>query len=130
LAWLRSAPKSTANEKVTKSRIEKLADGHPAKRLPDANEYLSEAFTLTGCFSRVEMGIIPLSWQEIGAFAKTSGYALDSWESEIIYKMSVEYCNIHSRATASKSFPAPYRLGKCKKETAERIEANFDAFFA
>jgi hypothetical protein len=135
MAWLRSAPKTTSNDNNPKCRIETLADGHPAKRLPPANQYLCEAFSLCGCFKRSDMGgIIPLDWQEIDAFARRSGYDLATWESELIYKMSVEYCNINSKASDS-AFPAPYRIDIGKSEEAikamnERVEKQLDSLFA
>lgn len=56
------------------------------------------------------MGLIPLTWQEIDAWARATSYneTLSPWELETIKRMSDAYASEYNRASDPKR-PQPYK---------------------
>lgn len=107
MAWLHSAPKRHKNDDSPKSRLSLLDDDHPARRLPEANEFITKCFGMSGMFVSNGMGITPISWMELKAFNDLSGYELTGWESEQIIEMSRTFCYMNNKAQKL-GCPAPY----------------------
>ena len=71
--------------------MERFAGGHQQGTLPDADQYIVQAFIALGLCISGGMGIVPLSWTEIDAFLRRSSYELDDFEAEIVFNMSRAY---------------------------------------
>lgn len=120
MAWLHSAPKLHEKDANPKSRVNTLPDDSHSRRLPEANSYLTLCFELSGFCLSGSMSAVPLTWCEIDAFVRRSGYHLNGWESEQIIKMSNSYCNMLSKAK-SIDCPAPYIEGYDSDEAIEQM---------
>lgn len=61
--------------------------------MPDlgAEQYLFEAFSELGYAQPAGMGVGPLAWSEITAFASATGALFDPWEFRAIRQMSEQY---------------------------------------
>jgi len=131
LAWLHSAPKRHDKDDNPPSRLRSLTDDSPAKALPDADDYITMCFDLSGMCLSGAMGAVPLTWQEVGAFIRHSGYSLDGWEAEQVIKMSMSYCSMLSKANKL-GCPPPYQKGitseDAKQAMRDRVSAQWDAF--
>lgn len=71
--------------------MEKFAGGHQQGTLPDADQYIVQAFIALGLCVSGGMGVVPLSWVEIDAFLRRSSYELQDYEAEIVFNMSRAY---------------------------------------
>ena len=131
LAWLHSAPKRNKNDESPPARMVRLKEGDPARKLPETDIYLSRCFQLSGLFSSNGMGISPLSWVELSAFTKLSGYALTGWEAEQVITMSQVYCNMHNKAKIL-GCPAPYldniSTEESKKLVRDKVSKQWESF--
>lgn len=121
------------NDKKPKSRISKLEDDHPAKKIPESSLYLTLCFGLLGYCSNNGMGTIPISWIEIKAFSDQSGYKLNGWESEQVIQMSREYCSMSTKASEP-NCPPPYKEGVTNEESRQimrnRVNKQLDNFLS
>lgn len=123
-AWLNTAPKGSKLSRVESLR-KNAKEGENADDtletmlpdIPEGAEYLVSYFVSTGCVMHTGMGSIPLSWQEIKAWAWANGLedTLDVMEAEAIRKMSMAYAAEHSQADDPKR-PQPYVRAKDAEE--------------
>lgn len=114
------------NKDKKKRRFETLPEDHHTRQLPFANAYLIECFNLIGRFSSSGMGMAPLSWGEIESFSNQSSCALDNWEADIIYRMSCEYCSMHSKSDGE-SVNAPYSIDiRNNKDELQKMRDRID----
>lgn len=131
MAWLHSAPSTSNKDENPKSRLSKLPEEHPSRKLPEVDYYLSMCFELSGFCLSGSMGAIPLTWSEISSFINTSGYSLNGWESEQVIKMSRDYCYMLSKAKTL-GYPAPYSEGfddeDKRQAMRDRVAAQWDSF--
>lgn len=131
MAWLHAAPKRNDKDENPKSRVNTLADGHPAKHLPEIDGYISLCFELSGFCLNGSMGAIPLTWSEVNSFCNGSGYPLNGWESEQIIKMSRAYCYMLSKGKKL-GCPPPYQEGideeDALQEMRDRVARQWESF--
>lgn len=96
MAWLAAVPVDRRPNAVhdARSRAERMAaDG--LQRLPfppvRAGEYLAEYLTDAGPVSAGGMGVAPLSYSEIDAWARTTATPLQPWEAQMLRRLSRAY---------------------------------------
>ena len=122
------------NDKKPKSRISKLEDDHPAKKIPESSLYLTLCFGLLGYCSISDMGgQKAFSWSEIESFSNQSGYKLNGWESEQMMMMSRDYSSMASKASEP-NCPPPYKEGVTNEESRQimrdRVSKQLDSFLS
>ena len=87
--------------------------------------YMTEAFIEAGACEAGAMGVVPLSWQEIAAWATVSGAVIDAWERTALRKMSVAYVDgLHEGAKPNSA--APY---VDEEAQAARVDAKIKKAF-
>ena len=110
MAWLYAAPKQHEKDENPQSRVKTLDKTSPANALPEADPFIEKCFYLSGMFLSGGMAIMPLTWVEMAAFIKTSGYKLNGWEAEQVIMMSREYCSFSHKAQKKGCAP-PFSKG-------------------
>jgi len=107
-----------------RSRFEQYGEGHPYTCLPDVEgfEYLTAALIEAGLVGQGGMGLAPISWAELDAFARRTGNVYTDWDIGIIRQMSGEYTKWH--ATGSKQGDIAEEVPYIEKneETLERMQ--------
>lgn len=107
LAWLHAAPEGSKKSRLT---VFKEQGGDSSfLQLPeiDGAEYMVSLLHEAGLMSGTGMGIIPLTWQEIEAWLRTTELRLSIWEKLTIKEMSEAYVSEFNKAS-TKDATAPY----------------------
>lgn len=107
LAWLNASPEGSK-----KSRLEAFkARGDDSSFLEfpkiEGAEYMVALFQEAGVMQSNGMGVIPLTWQEIESWLRTTELDLSVWEKLTIREMSEAYVAEFTKASA-KDAPAPF----------------------
>ena len=105
MAWLQATP-----EKEKKSRMESfksINENHPLLTLPplESHSYIIEWLFDVGPGMSFGMGLCPLTYQEINAWAL--GIDINPWERKILKNLSSEYVSWSNQAT-KEDCPIPY----------------------
>jgi len=81
----------------------------PFPEIPPGAEYLIGLFYGAGSAMPTGMGLVPLSWQEIEAWARCSGLedSITPWELQVVRRLSEAYTSEYSKASDPKRRP-PY----------------------
>ena len=77
--------------------------------LLQGDRYLLQDFVATGRVEHGPMGIIPLSWQAVHAWASLSGADITGGEAELLRAMSAAY--VGAFRSASERNPEPPYVG-------------------
>jgi hypothetical protein len=97
-------------------------------------EYLVSFFYSAGSAMQTGMGLVPLTWQEIDAWARRCGYnhSLSPFEAETIRKMSEAYAVQYAKAS-QRICPQPFSprvdLDELDREAVSRKVANVLGMF-
>ncbi len=130
LSWLNAAPKQHEKDNDPKQRIETLGNSK-LNCLPDADRFIVCCFIECGVCLSGGMGISPITWTELNNYIKCSKTNISGYESELIIKMSREYCNFSHKAQ-KKSCLAPYLENyESEDEIVKRrkiVSAQWDGF--
>ena len=70
-------------------------------------EYLHELFDEIGCASQGLNGAISISWSDLFAWHRISGYGCTSWDLSALKKMSQAYAST-SNLSSKQDYVAPY----------------------
>ena len=70
-------------------------------------EYLHELFDEIGCASQGLNGAISISWSDLFAWHRISGYGCTSWDLSALKKMS-QACASTSNLSSKQDYVAPY----------------------
>lgn len=91
------------------SRLESLLANGGTPLFPELGqgEYLLSHWFELGLTATSGMGLCPLSFQEINAFAQCNGVELLAWESVTLRRMSAEYV-MQLSASEKPECPPPY----------------------
>lgn len=105
MVWLNTIP-----EKQEESRLDTLQDEGKAIHLPDVTAmYLINYLFEAGPCSYTEMGMAPLSWQELESWQKQSGLELRQWELIALKSASKEYVT-QSHISVKPNCPPPGKI--------------------
>lgn len=106
LAWLHAVPEGSKQSRLVDF---KGPDGETTLQFPELEEaaYLVALLQEAGLMSSTGMGAVPLSWQEIDAWLRTTELSLTVWEKLMIKEMSEVYVSDLHKSTA-KLAVAPY----------------------
>ena len=120
-------------DKDPQIRLHTLPDGHPAKKLPEADQLLTKLFKLCGFNMQGGMGATYLTWQEVQAFSDASKYNLSGWEAEQLIQMSRAFVNQSRKAQDIDCLP-PYtdhrQTAEEKQQMRARVSKKLDSMFA
>jgi hypothetical protein len=108
LAWLHAVPEGSKKSRLTAFR-NSADDESTFLQFPDLDGagYLVALFQEAGLMLSNGMGPVPLSWQEIEAWLRTTELQLSIWEKLTIREMSEAYvAELHK--SADKHAVAPY----------------------
>lgn len=118
MAWLQSAPKRHDKDNDPVSRVSALDDDHPAKALPETNDFIVSCFEDVGMCLQGGMSLTPITWNELLSFTKATKYNLTPFEYEQVMNMSRVYCSYTQKANDINE-PAPYNLAENSEDEME-----------
>jgi len=107
LAWLHAVPEGGKKSRLTTYR--EVDEDSFFLKLPEIDEagYLISLLQEAGLMSSAGMGALPLSWQEIEAWLRTTERDISIWERLMIRELSEVYVGELNQASA-KDRAAPY----------------------
>lgn len=107
LAWLHAVPEGSKSSRLTTYR--ELDENSTYLKLPELEDaaYLVGLLYEAGLMSTAGMGALPLSWQEIDAWLRTTERDLSVWEKLMIRELSEVYVGELNQASA-KDRESPY----------------------
>lgn len=119
-AWLNSTPDRKQPDPV--SRLEAMkADGlEPEYPEVGAAEYLITYLFEVGPIMAAGMGSGPITHEELAAWQRNTGVDLQSWESRMLRRLSIDYLNESHRATKA-DCPAPYQPEELSHRNREAV---------
>lgn len=109
MAWLHAVPEGSKKSRLSVFKAN-TEDGESSfLQFPDLDgaEYMITLFHEVGPMFSSGMGVIPLPWQEIESWLRTTERELAVWEKLMIREMSEVYVNEFNQASA-KDWAAPY----------------------
>jgi hypothetical protein len=74
------------------------------------------------------MGPLPLSYEEIAAWARLTRTPLSWWEVTTLRQLSCDYVDMLSRATDDRSLPAPYPERSAQAQSAAQRDTLLRSF--
>lgn len=110
LAWLHATPEGSKKNRLTAFKDQPGDDDSSFLQFPDIGEadYLVALFHEAGLMLSQGMGPVPLTWQEIESWLRTTELtALSVWEKLVIKEMSEVYVSELAKSS-SKTAEAPY----------------------
>lgn len=76
----------------------------------DDYQHLVAWFHEIGPVAAGVLGTIPVSYQEMAAWAEMTGTEIDTWEAWAVRRMSEQYC-FQAHISESARCPAPFQMG-------------------
>lgn len=90
-------------------------DGITAKMPPNPAPQIVARLIEIGLTGSTGMGPAPLSWLEIEAWQRVTGFDLMPWEARLLRTLSVDYI-AEGRRAESENCPAPWHAEVSKRE--------------
>lgn len=116
LAWLNATPRPDPRSKAAKREDLELVSRFEQMRRqgiknpvmpPNPATHITDRLVEMGLSEAAGMGVVPLSWREIGAWCERTGIDLPPWESRLMRRLSADYVG-ESRRGENESCPPPW----------------------
>lgn len=107
MAWLHAVPEGSKKSRLTFFKEQDENSSFLEFPEVDGAEYLIALLQEAGLMLTNGMAVVPLSWQEIESWLRTTKLDLSIWEKLVIREMSEAYVVELSKATG-KDAAAPY----------------------
>lgn len=88
---------------------------------PDPAPHITARLSEIGLCEAAGMGVVPLSWQTIDAWARLTGVQLAPWEARLIRKLSSDYVSM-TRKAESENCPPPWRSPVTDEQRNAEVE--------
>lgn len=130
MAWLAATPKPPAGSNREKaglgakiSRAEKMKkDGVTPQMPPNPLPHIIDRLIEIGLTEPAGMGMAPISWQTLDAWANRTNLDISPWEARLLRHLSVAYLGEFNRAGVE-TCPPPMRVKVTQRDAEiERAE--------
>ncbi len=132
MAWWHAVPKPPPSKTAQppkllddrKSRLKLRQDAGGEPDLPYIEpelEYLVDHLFEAGPTSAAGMGVIPLTWADLGAWERAAGVRLPLWASRLLRYLSAEYLD-ESRNADAHNAPPPWQRAPEREKVAKHIK--------